>query len=286
MPIELRNLSHTYQVGSPFQATAINGISLTIQDGEFIGVIGPTGSGKSTLIQHMNGLLEPTEGQVLVDGEDINVKGCNRRAVRQKVGLVFQYPEYQLFDETVIKDVGFGPKNLGLTADQIDARVREALAHVELDYDTVGSRSPFELSGGQMRRVAIAGVLAIKPRVLVLDEPTSGLDPRGRAGILGMIQSLYEQGGLTVIMVTHNMDEIARLATRLCVMKKGRLMMTGTPGEVFKNPDLIDTIGLSVPQAARLAHALRQRGIQIQEGIYLMDEAEQAIARLLEARYA
>ncbi|MCL2867648.1 MAG: ATP-binding cassette domain-containing protein, partial [Clostridia bacterium] len=236
--------------------------------------------------QHMNGLLEPTEGQVLVDGEDINVKGCNRRAVRQKVGLVFQYPEYQLFDETVIKDVGFGPKNLGLTADQIDARVREALAHVELDYDTVGSRSPFELSGGQMRRVAIAGVLAIKPRVLVLDEPTSGLDPRGRAGILGMIQSLYEQGGLTVIMVTHNMDEIARLATRLCVMKKGRLMMTGTPGEVFKNPDLIDTIGLSVPQAARLAHALRQRGIQIQEGIYLMDEAEQAIARLLEARYA
>ena len=230
MPIEVRHLTHTYSQGSAFQATAIMDVNLTIQDGEFIGVIGHTGSGKSTLVQHLNGLLTPTSGQVLIDGEDMNQKGVDRRRIRQKVGLVFQYPEYQLFEETIAKDIAFGPKNLGLSPEEVDRRVRRAMEWVHLDYDRYAQRSPFELSGGQMRRVAIAGVLAMESKVLILDEPTAGLDPRGRDRILDMVKQLHAQGGVTVIMVSHSMDDISRLATRLIVMNKGRLVADGTPG--------------------------------------------------------
>ena len=202
MPIEVRNLTHTYSAGSAFQATAINDVSLTIEDGEFVAIVGHTGSGKSTLVQHLNGLLKPTGGQILVDGEDLNGEKVDRRRIRQKVGLVFQYPEYQLFEETVAKDIAFGPKNQGLSAEEIDKRVRRAMEAVHLDYDKYAERSPFELSGGQMRRVAIAGVLAMEPKVLILDEPTAGLDPRGRDRILSMIQELHAKGDTTVVMVS------------------------------------------------------------------------------------
>lgn len=214
MSLEVKHLTHTYSAGSAFQATAVHDVSLTIEDGEFVCIVGHTGSGKSTLVQHLNGLLKPTSGQVLVDGEDMNGEGVDRRRIRQKVGLVFQYPEYQLFEETIAKDIAFGPKNQGLSEEEIDQRVRRAMAHVHLDYDKYAERSPFDLSGGQMRRVAIAGVLAMEPKVLILDEPAAGLDPRGRERILGMLQELHREGGVTIVMVSHSMDDCARLATR------------------------------------------------------------------------
>ena len=280
MPIELKNVTHTYSEGSAFQATAIRDVSLTIEDGEFIAVVGHTGSGKSTLVQHLNGLLKPTGGQILIDGEDLNAPGADRRRIRQKVGLVFQYPEYQLFEETVAKDIAFGPKNLGLSAEEIDARVRRAMAHVHLDYDKYAERSPFELSGGQMRRVAIAGVLAMEPKVLILDEPTAGLDPRGRDRILGMVQELHAKGGTTVIMVSHSMDDVARLATRLVVMSKGELVATGTPREIFRQVDMMESIGLGVPEAARLCALLRQRGVKLPDDLYTPEELRDSLLAL------
>lgn len=280
MPIELKNVTHTYSEGSAFQATAIRNVSLTIEDGEFIAVVGHTGSGKSTLVQHLNGLLKPTGGQILIDGEDLNAPGADRRRIRQKVGLVFQYPEYQLFEETVAKDIAFGPKNLGLSAEEIDARVRRAMAHVHLDYDKYAQRSPFELSGGQMRRVAIAGVLAMEPKVLILDEPTAGLDPRGRDRILGMVQELHAKGGTTVIMVSHSMDDVARLATRLVVMSKGELVATGTPREIFRQVDMMESIGLGVPEAARLCALLRQRGVKLPDDLYTPEELRDSLLAL------
>lgn len=280
MPIEVRHLTHTYSPGSAFQATAIEDVNLTIQDGEFIGVIGHTGSGKSTLVQHLNGLLEPTSGQVLVDGEDMFAPGVDRRRIRQKVGLVFQYPEYQLFEETVARDIAFGPKNLGLDADEIDRRVRRAMEWVHLDYDKYAGRSPFELSGGQMRRVAIAGVLAMETKVLILDEPTAGLDPRGRDRILGMVKELHARGGVTVIMVSHSMDDIARLATRLIVMNKGRLAADGTPRELFRQVEMMESVGLGVPQAAKLCAELRRRGIDLPGDLYTLEDVRTHLLRL------
>ncbi len=280
MPIEVRHLTHTYSPGSAFQATAIEDVNLTIQDGEFIGVIGHTGSGKSTLVQHLNGLLEPTSGQVLVDGEDMFAPGVDRRRIRQKVGLVFQYPEYQLFEETVAKDIAFGPKNLGLSPEEIDRRVRRAMEWVHLDYDKYAERSPFELSGGQMRRVAIAGVLAMETKVLILDEPTAGLDPRGRDRILGMVKELHARGGVTVIMVSHSMDDIARLATRLIVMNKGRLVADGTPRELFRQVEMMESVGLGVPQAAKLCAELRRRGIDIPDDLYTLEDVQTHLLRL------
>ena len=280
MPIELKSVTHTYSEGSAFQATAIRNVSLTIKDGEFIAVVGHTGSGKSTLVQHLNGLLKPTGGQILIDGEDLNAPGADRRRIRQKVGLVFQYPEYQLFEETVAKDIAFGPKNLGLSAEEIDARVRRAMAHVHLDYDKYAQRSPFELSGGQMRRVAIAGVLAMEPKVLILDEPTAGLDPRGRDRILGMVQELHAKGGTTVIMVSHSMDDVASLATRLVVMSKGELVATGTPREIFRQVDMMESIGLGVPEAARLCALLRQRGVKLPDDLYTPEELRDSLLAL------
>jgi energy-coupling factor transport system ATP-binding protein len=280
MPIQIEHLTHTYLPGSPFSATAIHDITLTIEDGEFIGVLGHTGSGKTTLVQHLNGLLKPTEGRVVVDGTDITQKGVSLLNIRKQVGLVFQYPEYQLFEETVAKDVAFGPKNMGLTKEEIDERVRWAIAQVGLDYAAVAASSPFELSGGQMRRVAIAGVLAMRPKTLILDEPTAGLDPRGRRAILDMIRRLHAENSMTVIMVSHNMDDIATLATRLVVMGKGELRMTGTPREVFKHRDELRAIGLGVPQGAELCHRLRALGFAIPEGLYLLPEVLDAILTL------
>ena len=279
MPIEVKNLTHTYSEGSAFQSTAIREVGLTIADGEFLAVVGHTGSGKSTLVQHLNGLLKPTSGQVLIDGEDLNGEGVNRRAVRQKVGLVFQYPEYQLFEETVAKDIAFGPRNQGLSPEEIDRRVRRAMAHVQLDYDRYADRSPFELSGGQMRRVAIAGVLAMEPKVLILDEPTAGLDPRGRDRILGMIRDLHAEGGVTVVMVSHSMDDVARLATRMVVMSRGRLVAEGTPRSIFRQGDMMRSIGLDVPAAVKLCAALREKGIDLPGDLYTPDEVRDALLR-------
>ena len=280
MPIEVTGLTHTYSEGSAFQSTAIRDVNLTIEDGEFVCVVGHTGSGKSTLVQHLNGLLKPTSGRVLVDGEDMNGEDVDKRRIRQKVGLVFQYPEYQLFEETVAKDIAFGPKNQGLSPEEIDRRVRRAMAHVHMDYDTYAERSPFELSGGQMRRVAIAGVLAMEPKVLILDEPTAGLDPMGRDSILGMIQELHREGSVTVIMVSHSMDDCARLATRLVVMSKGQLVATDTPRNIFRQGDMMRSIGLGVPEAAQLCAQLRQKGLDLPDDLYTHEELREHLLRL------
>ena len=268
MPIEVIHLEHTYMPGSPFQSTAIEDISFTINDGEFVGIIGHTGSGKSTLIQHFNALLTPTSGKILIDGVNLHDPATSKKTVRQKIGLVFQYPEHQLFEETVAKDIAFGPKNLGLSQEEIDLRVKKAFTQVGLSYEDFAQRSPFELSGGQMRRVAIAGVLAMEPKVLVLDEPTAGLDPAGRDDILLMIKALHEQENLTVIMVSHSMDDIAQLATRILVMSQGKAFM--------------ESIGLGVPQAAQLAHALAYAGWDIPADLYTLNEvADYIVAYLL-----
>ena len=257
MSIVIEKLTHTYMPGSPFQATAIHDVSLTIQDGEFIGLIGHTGSGKSTLIQHLNGLLRPSSGRVLIDGKDLFGKDTDKREVRRKVGLVFQYPENQLFEETVAADIAFGPKNLVLSPEEVDARVRDACAQVRLDYDTFKDRSVFELSGGQMRRAAIAGVLAMQPQTLILDEPCAGLDPRGRDEILGLVRELHQTRGTTVVMVSHSMDDVAALVGRVIVMNRGQVAMDGTPREVFRQGEALRAMGLDVPEAARLAARLR-----------------------------
>ena len=280
MPIQVEHLTHTYMPGSPFSAVALNDVSLTIEDGELIGLLGHTGSGKTTLVQHLNGLIKPTSGRVVVDGLDLTQKGVSLLEVRKKVGLVFQYPEYQLFEETVAKDIAFGPRNMGLDAEEIDRRVRGAMLQVGLNYDEVAERSPFELSGGQMRRVAIAGVLAMRPRVLILDEPTAGLDPAGRNSILQMIRDLHAAGGLTVIMVSHSMDDISTLATRLVVMSRGELVMTGTPREVFRQVERVRALGLDVPPMTDLAHMLRADGLSIREDVLTVDEMVEEVCRL------
>ena len=280
MPIQVEHLTHTYMTDSPFAATALEDVSLTIEDGELIGLLGHTGSGKTTLVQHLNGLLKPTSGRVVVDGLDITEKGVSLLEVRRRVGLVFQYPEYQLFEETVAKDVAFGPKNLGLSEQEVDERVRYALQEVGLVYDEIAERSPFELSGGQMRRVAIAGVLAMRPKTLILDEPTAGLDPAGRRSILGMIRELHAAGGLTVVMVSHNMDDISSLATRLVVMSRGRMVLTGTPREVFQHRELLESIGWGIPQAAELTQRLIAEGYPLPADLYTPAEVADALLKL------
>ena len=280
MSIVAEKVSYVYMPGSPFEAEALSDVSFTISDGEFVGIIGHTGSGKSTLVQHFNALIKPTSGKITVQGVDIGEKGISLNSLRQKVGLVFQYPEYQLFEETVEKDVAFGPKNLGLSPEEVDRRVRRAMEWVHLDYDRYAQRSPFELSGGQMRRVAIAGVLAMESKVLILDEPTAGLDPRGRDRILDMVKQLHAQGGVTVIMVSHSMDDISRLATRLIVMNKGRLVADGTPRELFRQVGMMESVGLGVPQATKLCALLRKRGIDIPDDLYTIDQVREHLLRL------
>ena len=275
MPIVLEGLSHHYKSG-PNTAVALEDIHLTIGDGELLALIGHTGSGKSTLAQHLNGLLEPSAGRVLLDGEDINQKGANRRALRFQVGLVFQYPEHQLFEETVYKDIAFGPKNMGLAEDEIDRRVRAAMERVGLEFEEMKGRSPFELSGGQMRRVALAGVLAMQPRVLVLDEPTAGLDPRARDFLLQDIRQLNQEG-TTVVLISHAMDEVARLATRVAVLEKGRLVMEGPTAEVFTQQERLSKMGLDVPEAFKLARRLKEEGLSLGDH-YRLQEIADALA--------
>ena len=278
--LETKNLTYTYGVGTPFEKTAVENVNLSVEKGAFVGVIGHTGSGKSTLIQMLNGLIRPTSGQVLLNGEDIWAKPKEIRRVRFQVGMVFQYPEYQLFEETIAKDIAFGPKNQGLSEEEIDQRVRRAMAHVHLDYDKYAERSPFDLSGGQMRRVAIAGVLAMEPKVLILDEPAAGLDPRGRERILGMLQELHREGGVTIVMVSHSMDDCARLATRMIVMSKGELVLTDTPRNVFRQGDLMRSIGLGVPEAAELCGRLRAAGLQLPDDLFTQEELHDHLLRL------
>ena len=280
MSIEVRHLTHTYSAGTALSKTALEDVSFRIDEGEFVGIIGHTGSGKSTLVQHLNGLLTPTSGQVLIDGKDLNGDKANRRALRLQIGLVFQYPEYQLFEETVAKDIAFGPKNQGLNAQEIEERVRYAMDRVHLSYEELAEKSPFELSGGQMRRVAIAGVIAMKPRVLILDEPTAGLDPRGRDRILSMLEDLRDRGDTTILMVSHSMDDMARLASRLLVLTDGKLTADGTPRELFSQVDMMTRIGLGVPEAARLCALLRKEGLDLPPDLYRPEELKKHLLRL------
>ena len=280
MPIEVSHLTHCYSEGSALRTVALNDVSFRIEDGEFVGIIGHTGSGKSTLVQHLNGLLKPSSGQVLINGEDLNGEHVDRRALRQRIGLVFQYPEYQLFEETVAKDIAFGPKNQGLSADEIAERVRYAMDCVHLDYNKYAERSPFELSGGQMRRVAIAGVLAMRPSVLILDEPTAGLDPLGRDKILSMLEELHARENVTILMVSHSMDDMARLAGRLIVMSEGKVVADGAPREIFTREDMMTSIGLDVPDAARLCALLRSRGYDLPADLFRPEELKKHLLRL------
>lgn len=279
MPIVLDQLSHTYMPGSALAYPALEGVSLTISEGEFLGIIGHTGSGKSTLIQHFNGLLLPSEGSVFVDGLDTREKKL-RKKIRSLVGMVFQYPEYQLFEETVEKDVAFGPKNMGLGEDEIHERVFEALRLVGLPPEDFAEKSPFELSGGEKRRAALAGILAMRPKYLVLDEPMAGLDPRGRREILALVESLRQNNGTGIVMVSHSMDDVALFADRIAVLERGSLHMVGTPLEVFsRGPELV-SMGLNLPQATRLVLALRERGVTMERDYYRMDELkDELIAR-------
>ena len=269
--LEVKALTHTYSAGTPFEHKAIDNVDLEVMPGEFLGIIGHTGSGKSTLIQHLNGLLRPTDGQILLDGTDIWERPKEIRKVRFQVGLVFQYPEYQLFEETVYKDISFGPKNMGLEGEEIDCRVRRAAAFAGIDEEML-EKSPFELSGGQKRRVAIAGVIAMEPKVLILDEPTAGLDPRGREAILAQLRSYHKQKGNTVILVSHSMEEIARNVDRIVVMSHSHKLMDGTPEEVFCRADELLQVGLDVPQVTKVAMELQKRGLLADSSVYTIDE--------------
>ncbi len=274
--INEEGLRHVNRAGTPFESVAIDGISLTIEPGQLVGIIGHTGSGKSTFIQHLNALLQPTAGKVYCGGKDINADKYSRKAVKAQVGLVFQYPEYQLFEETVYKDIAFGPRNMKLGEDEIDARVREAADFAGVD-EELFERSPLELSGGQKRRVAIAGVIAMRPGVLVLDEPTAGLDPEGCRQILANIMRYKEKTGSSVLIVSHNMDDVARLAERILVFSNGGIVMDGRPDEVFSQPEKLMEIGLSVPHATEIAMALRAHGVALPGAIYTHEQLRAAI---------
>ena len=280
MPIlEIKNLTHTYGIGTPFRRSAVEDVSFAVEQGEFLGIIGHTGSGKSTLIQHLNGLLKPTSGHILLDGKDIWAEPKKIRSVRFQVGLVFQYPEYQLFEETVYKDISFGPRNQGKTGEALDHAVREAARLVGLRDEQL-EKSPFELSGGQKRRVALAGVLAMEPKVLVLDEPTAGLDPAGRENLMANIREYHRNKGTTILLVSHSMDEIARNANRILVLKSARILMSGTPAEVFARGEELLAAGLDVPQITRVAMALRDRGLPVDPAVYTVEGLEAQLLAL------
>lgn len=281
MSIIIENLIHVYNADSPFETIALSDINFKIEAGEFVGLIGHTGSGKSTLIQHLNGLLKPTKGKIYINNLDISSKNVKLTEIRKKVGLVFQYPEYQLFEETVYKEIAFGPTNLGLSDGEIDNRVKEALSLVGLNFEEIKDRSPFELSGGQRRRIAIASVIAMKPEVLILDEPTAGLDPRGRDEILDEIKALHSKYKLTVILVSHSMEDIAKLVDKIIVMDKGKIALKGTPREIFKQAESLEKIGLGIPQITNLVRKLRERGIDIRDDILTVEEAKNEILNLV-----
>ena len=274
--IRVEGLTHTYGQDTPFCRSAVDGVSLEIYRGEFLGIIGHTGSGKSTLIQHLNGLLQPTVGKIYLDGRDIWADPKKIRDVRFRVGLVFQYPEYQLFEETAYKDIAFGPKNMGLDQEEIDRRVRAAARFAGLDEGLL-EKSPFDLSGGQKRRVAIAGVIAMEPEVLILDEPSAGLDPAGRRSLLKNIKEYHRERGTTVVMVSHSMDEVAENVDRIIVLADAGVVMSGTPREVFSRAGELVAVGLDVPQVTRVAMALRQRGVNIDSAVYTVADLRRAL---------
>jgi len=280
MLIHLEDICFTYSLNMPFETEVLKGINLEIKKGEFVGLIGHTGCGKTTLIQHLNGLIKPTSGKVFIEGQDINTKGINLKKIRQKVGLVFQYPENQLFEETIYKEIAFGPQRLNLSEKVIDDRVREALKMVNLDYDIYAERSPFSLSGGEMRRVALASILSIRPKVLVLDEPTANLDPQSRNRILSEIKEIHKKYGTTVILVSHNMEKIAEIVKRLLVMHKGKIIMDDSPVNIFekKSKQLIK-VGLGLPQVTKCMHELKSKGKDVFTGVLTVQDARNEIIR-------
>ena len=278
--IKTENLTYVYGEGTPFRKVAVDNVNLDIDEGEIVGIIGHTGSGKSTLIQHFNGLLKPTSGKVLIDGEELFADKSRLKEIRFKVGLVFQYPEHQLFEETVYKDIAYGPKNMGLSDDEIDRRIRETARLVGLGEDLLG-KSPFELSGGQKRRVAIAGVMAMEPKVLILDEPTAGLDPRGRDQILGLIKEYHAEKGTTVLLVSHSMEDVAKTVSKILVMNDAKVFMYSDRSSVFAKAEELTSMGLTVPQVTRVFDRLRDMGIEFDDEVFSVDYAKDLVLRLL-----
>ena len=285
MSIVIKNLTHIYNEGMPFASIALDNISIEIKDRDFVGLIGHTGSGKSTLIQHLNGILKPSSGEIFINEFNITAPKLNLTEIRKRVGVVFQYPEYQLFEETVEKDIAFGPSNLGLEAEEINSRVKLSMESVGLNYEEYKDKSPFELSGGQKRRVAIAGVIAMNPEVLILDEPTAGLDPGGRDEIFDLIKKLHRDNNMTIILSSHSMDDMAKLAQTIIVMNHGKIEFVGSPKEVFKsNTDRLKEIGLDIPQVLELALKLREKGFDIKEDILTVEEAKEEILRVMRGK--
>lgn len=277
MSIKIENLTHIYMPKSPFEKKALDDVSLEIYDGQFVALIGHTGSGKSTLIQHLNGLLKPSSGKIIVDDVSITEKGVKLSDIRKKIGLVFQYPEYQLFEETIEKDIQFGPRNLGLSEEEISVRTTRAMKMVGLDYEYYKDKSPFELSGGQKRRVAIAGVVAMEPKILILDEPTAGLDPKGRDEILEQIKILHKEYNMTIILVSHSMEDVAKLADRVIVMNKGKCILDGVPSEIFNKIDILEEVGLAAPQVTYLVRELKNKGFNISGSIFTVEQAKKEL---------
>lgn len=284
MSIRVENLVHIYDKGMPSEQLALDNISFTAEDGQMVGIIGHTGSGKSTLLQHLNGLLKPDSGEIVIGDTDITGPGVSMVQIRKKIGLVFQYPEYQLFEETVAKDVAFGPKNLGLSQEEINERVREAIQLVGLDFEEIKDRSPFDLSGGQKRRVAIAGVVAMRPEVLILDEPTAGLDPKAHKDVLDMVEEVHRRTENITILVSHNMADIARLCDKIIVIDSGKLVAAGTPYEVFSKKDELRTVGLELPPVTKFTENLRERGVELDSTLLNIDEAADQIAAYLKRK--
>ena len=284
MSIRVENLIHIYDKGMPTEQLALDNISFTAEDGQMVGIIGHTGSGKSTLLQHLNGLLKPESGRIIIGDTDITQPGISMVQIRKKIGLVFQYPEYQLFEETVAKDVAFGPINLGLSEAEAEERVREAIELVGLDYEGIKDRSPFELSGGQKRRVAIAGVVAMRPEVLILDEPTAGLDPKAHKDVLTMVEEVHSRTGNITILVSHNMADIARLCDKVVVIDSGKLVAAGTPYEVFSKKEELRAVGLELPPVTRFTETLREKGIHIEDTILDVDKAAEQISAYLKRK--
>lgn len=280
MSIEIKNLTHIYGKNGPYEKKALDNITHTFNDGEFVGIIGHTGSGKSTLIQHLNGLLKPDSGTVIYNGTDIFGKGCDIRKVRAEVGIVFQYPEAQLFEETVYKDIAFGLNNYGIKGDEADVRIHDAARMVDLDYEFL-NKSPFELSGGQRRRVALAGVIAMEPKVLILDEPAAGLDPMGRQQVLDSVKKLHETKKITVILVSHSMEDMAKYASDLVVMHKGKIALTGTPKEVFSKAEELFALGLDVPGMCKIMNKIRALGFDVPNGVFEPEKVAEIIADIV-----
>ncbi len=284
MSIKIEDLVYIYNESLPHETKALNNINLEIENGEYVAIIGHTGSGKSTLIQHLNGLLSPKSGKIFINDMNITEKGVKMSQIRERVGLVFQYPEYQLFEETVAKDVAFGPANIGIKDKELEDRVIHAIGRVGLDYHEIKDKSPFDLSGGQKRRIAIAGVIAMNPEVIILDEPTAGLDPKGHKEIMDMIHNIHEHEKVTIILVSHNMDDVVQYADRVIVLENGKVLLNDKPQEVYKNKEILESVGLGVPSVMELMFKIKEKGIKVNENVISIDEAEIEIERLIRSK--